>query len=101
MSQGGIAGLVITPDSVGYTTTIEYHSTSSMTADFWVFRDDTLLASTTLERREGVSQAEGELRYVKPVLGMDTQTYRLVGADSLILNDACCDGFTYTFRRLP
>ena len=95
-ATGGIAGMTITPASVGYTMTVEYSSQPGGPALFRVLRDGQLFSETTVER---FGELKGTLRYRDPVLGWPEQEFELRGADTLLLVDGCCDGFAYRFER--
>ncbi len=95
-SSGGIAGMTYTPSSTGETITLRFVSEQMVE----LIRDGRLersvrFATAPLEESGGFSVA-----YDEPLFGWDTQTGRLLGADTLLLADGCCDGFEYRFERV-
>lgn len=98
-ATGGIAGTTITPATAGYTMTVEISGLSSTTPRMRVLRNGQFFAETVVERAQGSSTEVGTLVYRDPIMGFDQQEYTLTGTDRLVLQDGCCDGFTYRFER--
>ena len=96
-ASGGIAGTTRTPATEGYTMSVD-HRANGGTARFLVFRNDSLFAETTVRRSASSSADQGTLVYGDPVLGWPEQEFE-IRADTLVLRDGCCDGFTYRFHR--
>lgn len=98
-SVGGIAGMTITPASAGYTMTIEFIGVGSSQARLRVLRDGVLFGETTVERMGAAGGLSGELNYANAVLGFAQQEFTITNGDTLVLQDGCCDGFSYRFQR--
>lgn len=98
-SVGGIAGMTITPASAGYTMTVEFIGVGSSQARLRVLRDGALFGETTVERTGAAGGQSGELNYANAVLGFAQQEFTITNGNTLVLEDGCCDGFSYRFQR--
>ena len=49
---------------------------------------------------QGAHEGSPAIIYGEPLLGFAEQGYQFVTPDSLLLQDGCCDGFTYHFVRV-
>jgi len=99
-SQGGIAGVEITPATEGYVIRLEFDGLGGVRA----YRNDTLIATagyTALERLEH-SGVAWEVTYDPELPAflfdvLDLTTARRTG-DVLILADPCCDRWVHTLE---
>ena len=84
-SSGGIAGVTLIPETVGYTQTYKFSSDS----DLFIYKNDTLVAQTIYHLNGDTLRIEGQDIYMIVVF----KTNRI------ILYDQCVDCFTNTFER--
>ena len=99
-SEGGLLPADRTPATEGYALTLVFESSGVVR----LLQDGRPSGETTFEVTVGTPGAhEGSpvIRYAEPLLGFAEQGYQFVTADSLLLQDGCCDGFTYHFVREP
>jgi len=94
-SSGGIAGTTITPESAGYTMTLEFTGSGEVE----MVRGDVVASSGYRIVLTDDGNAE-RIVYDVSLLGFDTQEVTFV-AGRLVLTDPCCDGFSYRFVRVP
>ena len=97
-SEGGLLPADRTPATEGYTLTLVFGSNGVAQ----LLQDGNPSGETTYQVTIGTPGAhEGSpvIRYAEPLLGFAEQGYQFVTPDSLILQDGCCDGFTYHFVR--
>lgn len=97
-STGGIAGVVLTPESRGHTGLLRFRPDGTVE-----WREDGEPVWTTtwrLSRGAEGSPLAGEqiVLYGEPVVGWDRQAVRLDGS-RLMLIDPCCDGFVHEYTR--
>ncbi len=99
-SEGGIAGGTRTPESEGIERIVTFRSDGNVR----VMENGALTAETTWEvaiALAGTSHAGRPIiRYGAPALGFEEQAYVFQGADTLVLDDGCCDGFVSSYVRL-
>lgn len=99
-SEGGIAGGTRTPASEGFTMRLEFDADGTVE----LFRDGQRVGATTWSVAIGdESSSHGAVpvvRYADALLGFPEQAVRFTTRDTLVLVDACCDGFAYTFVRI-
>lgn len=94
--QGGIAGVVLTPEIVGY----QQRSVYGPDRSYEFYRDSTLLTHTTYAVVPGspTDVSDGAvIHYVDP--GQMSQMIVHITSDSLHLFDLCIDCFEWTFVR--
>jgi len=96
-SSGGIAGGTQTPASTGEELILRF----SLSSVVQVIRNDELERSVRFTTSPTTEDDTFSILYDEPLLGFDSQTASLDGPDTLILADACCDGFVYRFERIP
>lgn len=94
-SSGGIAGTYIPASSVNYT--IRYRFSGNQVT---VFRNDSARATSLITVRSDEITYQPAIPGAVFGSGMDTQTFRVLPGDTLVLNDPCCDMYTHTFVRL-
>ena len=97
-SEGGLLPADRTPATEGYSLTLVFGSNGVVQ----LLQDGNPSGETTYEVTLGTLGAhEGSpvIRYGEPLLGFAEQGYQFVTRDSLMLQDGCCDGFTYHFVR--
>jgi hypothetical protein len=94
-SSGGFASTTITPESAGYTMTLEF----TASGDVEMIREDVVASSGYRIVLTDDGNAE-RIEYDVSLLGFETQEVTFVGG-RLVLTDPCCDGFTYRFARVP
>ena len=100
-ATGGIASMTITPTSTGETLELTFTSM----AELEVVRNDSLEQVVDFS----VGPVLGgqfpdrslEITYHEQVFGFDTQVATFPNDSTLVLTDPCCDGFAYTFVRVP
>ncbi len=63
-----------------------------------LYVDGQIVRTVRFEARPLDVDGRWDIAYLDPLFGFDSQTATLV-ADTLVLTDACCDGFTYRFER--
>lgn len=84
-SSGGIAGVTLIPETVGYTKTYDFNSDSTLS----VYRNDTLVNKSGFHLKDDTLDIDGE--NIRQVVEFKT--------DRLILRDLCVDCFTNTYER--
>jgi hypothetical protein len=93
-SSGGIAGRTLTPASENYTVRFQF-SGNQVT----VFRNDSLKATSTFTVRGDEVTYQPSLSVFVFDQGIDTQTLRVIAADTIALADPCCDRYDHHFVR--
>ena len=95
-STGGIAGVTLTPASTGQTMSLRFEADGMVE----LFRDGASAGTTTYTVEQGAGDGTiWTVTWASPLLGFETQTAHAPDADTLVLADGCCDGFTYTWTR--
>jgi hypothetical protein len=84
-SAGGIAGVTLIPETVGYTQTYNFWSDSNLS----IYRNDTLISETKYHLNNDTLRIDGQDIY--PLVVFKT--------NRIILYDQCVDCFTNTYER--
>jgi len=95
-SSGGIGGVVQTPQSQGYTQSIDFDEQGIYTK----YRDNSVVKSGTYTIIRAESELDGNV-YDMVVFddGTQPQAITLVTDNDLILREECYDCFTHVYRR--
>jgi hypothetical protein len=97
-SEGGLLPADRTPATEGYALTLVFESSGIVR----LLQDGLPSGETTFQvtiGSPGAHEGVPVIRYGEPLLGFAEQGYQFVAPDSLVLQDGCCDGFTYHFVR--
>jgi hypothetical protein len=95
-STGGLAGVIQTPQSEGYTQATDFDDNGQYTK----YRDNAIIASGAYSLTRNVSQLDG-IEYDMVVFndGTAPQAILSVSDNQLVLREECFDCFTHTYRR--
>jgi hypothetical protein len=91
-ATGSIAGVTLTPASESYSVRYQFAGNQLR-----VFRNDSLIATSL------ITVSDDEITFQPSVQAFvfgrpsETQRLELLDGDTLVLNDPCCDLFTYHF----
>lgn len=99
-SEGGIFHQIRTPETEGIVREVTFLSTGIVRVE----ENGVLVVETTWETAvapQGTSHAGKPIvRYGQPTIGFEEQAFSFPAADSLVLDDGCCDAFVHTFHRI-
>jgi hypothetical protein len=93
-ASGGIAGRTMTPSTENYG--VRFSFTGNQVS---VFRNDSLKGTSTVTVRNNEITYQPSISAFLFHSGIDTQSFRIVPGDTLVLTDPCCDRFEYVFVR--
>lgn len=98
-SSGGLLPDDRTPATEGYEMTLDLGADGTAR----IFYDGVAGGSTPYQvgpgRVGGAVEGSPAIQFGESLFGFAEQAYLLPSADSLLLMDGCCDGFTWTFVR--
>ncbi len=99
-AEGGIANIVQTPETAGFTRRLIISPPNQVE----LLRDGVTEVATTfdfLPSQDPVDESmPARLRYAVPILGFGEQTVGFDVEGRLVLLDPCCDGFRYTWSQV-
>ncbi len=97
-AEGGIAGSVITPETEGFAMQLVFTEPNRIELLRGVSSERTTYEFLPAEDLGDISIPR-RLRYAEPILGFEEQQVGFDLGGRLVLIDACCDGFVYTWSR--
>ena len=95
-SNGGIGGVVMTPDSEGYTQSVKFEENGTYTR----YRNDTIVSSGTytITRAQSLLDQQ-EYDMVTFDDGSPSQAITMLSDNALTLREDCFDCFTHVYLR--
>lgn len=97
-SEGGLLPADRTPATEGHSMALVF-GTDGVARLLWNGNPSGETTYQVTIGTPGAHEGSPVIRYAEPLLGFAEQGYQFVTPDSLILQDGCCDGFTYHFVR--